>query len=233
MLAAHMVQDRSAVPLMFLARARLGRLVSRFEALVAAVRAGRVPTRPASRLQDAASLNLPWLERLPQPYRLPRKLGWLIPLVPGTAAYAGQVQHLLADPEMAALLAGSPQAGHILRPLCRMLGIQPEPGLLAERREPPRRGVRPRRGAPPRGVPRLACRWGRPRCGVNCAITHIGPHRAPRFRESPKTRILICPDAGRADREESMSATWPEIPYEPWRDTCSALHLYLQIAGKY
>ncbi|MBV8592334.1 MAG: hypothetical protein JO212_20135, partial [Acetobacteraceae bacterium] len=61
-LAAHMVKDRSAVPLMFLARARLGRLVSRFEALVAAVRAGRVPTRPASRLQDAASLNLPWLE---------------------------------------------------------------------------------------------------------------------------------------------------------------------------
>ncbi|MBV8592206.1 MAG: hypothetical protein JO212_19490 [Acetobacteraceae bacterium] len=30
-----------------------------------------------------------------------------------------------------------------------------------------------------------------------------------------------------------MSAAWPEIPYEPWRYTCSALHLYLQIAGKY
>jgi hypothetical protein len=26
---------------------------------------------------------------------------------------------------------------------------------------------------------------------------------------------------------------WPDIPYEPWRDTCSALHLYLQIVGKY
>ena len=26
---------------------------------------------------------------------------------------------------------------------------------------------------------------------------------------------------------------WPEIPYAPWRDTCSALHLYTQIVGKY
>lgn len=26
---------------------------------------------------------------------------------------------------------------------------------------------------------------------------------------------------------------WPEIPYEPWRETCQALHLYSQIVGKY
>jgi hypothetical protein len=26
---------------------------------------------------------------------------------------------------------------------------------------------------------------------------------------------------------------WPDIPYEPWRETCSALHLYAQIVGKY
>ena len=30
-----------------------------------------------------------------------------------------------------------------------------------------------------------------------------------------------------------MSAAWPNIPYEPWRETCSALHLYTQIVGKY
>ncbi|HXZ52083.1 MAG TPA: DUF5996 family protein [Burkholderiales bacterium] len=30
-----------------------------------------------------------------------------------------------------------------------------------------------------------------------------------------------------------MAAAWPEIPYAPWRDTCAALHLYAQIAGKY
>ncbi|MBV8520815.1 MAG: hypothetical protein JOY71_01565, partial [Acetobacteraceae bacterium] len=114
------------------------------------------------------------LESLPQPYRLPRKLGWLIPLVPGTAAYAGQVQHLLADPEMAALLAGSPQAGHILRPLCRMLGIQPEPGVLAQRREPPRRGVRPRRGASPRGVPASPADG----VGLGAETAHVRPVNA-------------------------------------------------------
>lgn len=30
-----------------------------------------------------------------------------------------------------------------------------------------------------------------------------------------------------------MSATWPEIPFKAWRETCSALHLYCQIVGKY
>ena len=26
---------------------------------------------------------------------------------------------------------------------------------------------------------------------------------------------------------------WPDIPYEPWRETCQALHLFSQIVGKY
>ncbi len=30
-----------------------------------------------------------------------------------------------------------------------------------------------------------------------------------------------------------MTFAWPKIPYAPWRDTCSALHLYTQILGKY
>ncbi len=30
-----------------------------------------------------------------------------------------------------------------------------------------------------------------------------------------------------------MSATWPDIPYGSWRETCAALHLYAQIVGKY
>jgi hypothetical protein len=32
---------------------------------------------------------------------------------------------------------------------------------------------------------------------------------------------------------ESLKQFWPNIPYDPWRDTCSALHLYTQIVGKY
>jgi len=30
-----------------------------------------------------------------------------------------------------------------------------------------------------------------------------------------------------------MTASWPELPYPPWRETCDALHLYAQIVGKY
>jgi Family of unknown function (DUF5996) len=30
-----------------------------------------------------------------------------------------------------------------------------------------------------------------------------------------------------------MSAAWPDIPYETWHETCSALHLYSQMVGKY
>ena len=30
-----------------------------------------------------------------------------------------------------------------------------------------------------------------------------------------------------------MSAIWPEIPFEAWRETCAALHLYTQVVGKY
>jgi hypothetical protein len=30
-----------------------------------------------------------------------------------------------------------------------------------------------------------------------------------------------------------VKVLWPDIPYTPWRETCSALHLYTQIVGKY
>ena len=30
-----------------------------------------------------------------------------------------------------------------------------------------------------------------------------------------------------------MSADWPEIPFEPWKDSCATLHLWTQIVGKY
>ncbi|PCD04304.1 N-acetyltransferase [Sphingomonas spermidinifaciens] len=30
-----------------------------------------------------------------------------------------------------------------------------------------------------------------------------------------------------------MTINWPQLDYLGWRDTCSALHLYLQVAGKY
>jgi hypothetical protein len=35
------------------------------------------------------------------------------------------------------------------------------------------------------------------------------------------------------DGGSGMSKKWPHLDYLGWRETCSALHLYLQIAGKY
>ena len=32
---------------------------------------------------------------------------------------------------------------------------------------------------------------------------------------------------------QAATAIWPDIPYGAWRETCSALHLYCQIIGKY
>src|SRR5690554_1529239 len=37
----------------------------------------------------------------------------------------------------------------------------------------------------------------------------------------------------RRHREEPTTASWPELDFPAWRDTCSALHLYLQVVGKY
>jgi hypothetical protein len=33
--------------------------------------------------------------------------------------------------------------------------------------------------------------------------------------------------------KSSLTSRWPDIPYAPWRETCTALHLYAQIVGKY
>ena len=136
-------QERSVPTLILVFRAwvRLRRLAVRFEALAAKVRAGRLPAAPVARLRAPPLPQQYRLPGRPQTYRLPRGFGWLLRLVPETVAYGGQVEHLLADPKMTALLAASPQAGRILRPLCHMLAIKPPPALAA----PPRA----KRPAPP------------------------------------------------------------------------------------
>ncbi len=147
-IAARAGRDRAAVPIVLLVWPYLHRLAARFEALARRVRAGggavATPrTRPA-RLAPPRS-----------PPRLPRGLAWLIRLAPDAAQLGGQVRHLLADPELACLLATAPQAGRILRPLCRMLGILPGPDLpaaLFRPRGPPRSPALP---LPPAASPVL------------------------------------------------------------------------------
>ncbi len=58
-------------------------------------------------------------------HRLPRQFGWLLVMMPYVAAgYGSQLRALLEEPDMAALLAESPQARRILGPLCRMVGVE-------------------------------------------------------------------------------------------------------------
>ena len=121
-IAAHAARDRAAVAVAWLVWPYLNRLAARFAALAARIQAGKVAVAPRATRPRAA----PEVAR-PRPPGLPRGFAWLIHFAPNTAALGGQVRHLLADPEMASLLATAPQAGRILRPLCRMLGIEAGP----------------------------------------------------------------------------------------------------------
>ncbi len=118
--------DPAVAPLIALLWNRLSRLTRRFDALVARLDAGQ-PAAPRRQRSTRPARAAPE----PGTLRLPRERFWLIRLLPHqAAAYGSQLQALLADPRTAALLAAAPEAGRILRPLCRLLAIHPE-GLLA------------------------------------------------------------------------------------------------------
>jgi hypothetical protein len=108
------------------------------------------------RLMARLAANRPPKPRQPGPRRprqatrpasvLPTAPGWLIRALPNeAAAYAGQLESLLAEPGTADLLAAFPAAGRILRPLGRMLGLR-APRTTPLHPEAPRR----RTAAPPR-----------------------------------------------------------------------------------
>jgi hypothetical protein len=92
---------------------------------------------------------------------LPRRFGWLVRAGGYRAAgFGSQLQALVQTPEMAELLAAAPQAGRLLRPLCRALAVElpgePEKTGRMEtapvRRRLPRAKPEPFRIPLPRGV---------------------------------------------------------------------------------
>ncbi len=126
---------------MLLLWSRLRRTAERFARLAAKVQAGTLPP-PRRRLRSPRPAR-------PQKLRLPRGVAWLLRRLPQAASAASQLQHLLADPAMADLLAAAPQAGRLLRPLCQMLGIRPPPARAAPVRRRSGRRPRPARPAVP------------------------------------------------------------------------------------
>ena len=129
--AARGGRQHSLSPLVIVVWSYFKRLSARFDRLVLRVRAGKA-ARPA-RTRPASNAAPPTASR-PEPkpkLRLPTSLFWLRYLAPQTAPLHGSLRLLLCDPEMVALLEREPQAGRLLRPLCRALGIVPGPDLPA------------------------------------------------------------------------------------------------------
>jgi hypothetical protein len=137
---------RLARPLMSLILHRLIALSHRFRRFAERIAAGRAFPRPRGTVRKPATPR----KRTPDP--LPRKHGWLGNFLPEMAAHRGNLSALLQTPEMAALIAAAPaQMGRALRPLCRMLGLQPPPSIAP----PPRR----RRAPKPRPAPEPMPSW--------------------------------------------------------------------------
>ena len=124
------------LPLLLIAQIvdRIRGIKQRFATLAARIAAGQYVPR-----QNAAPPQKRPGQAPPPKNPLPNTFGWLLKLVPEAVQYRGQLEILLQDPEMAALLAAAPGAmARPLRSLCRMLGLTP-PEILAP---PP--AVRPR-----------------------------------------------------------------------------------------
>ena len=109
-IAARAARDRSLTVLLVALWARIARMGTRLERLIALWRAGKLP-KPrgprASRTPDHAKKP-----RLKSPFPtapawLRRKLGYEV------AAYGGQLRQLLTEAECADFLAACPQAGRI------------------------------------------------------------------------------------------------------------------------
>ena len=136
-----------AGPLIHLIWTRVRRLGARFAALAARVRAGALRSLAPARRRAASRPASPAPASPPPPPRLPNGFAWLVRLVGREAAgCGGQLQLLLTDPEFATLIAATPQMGRVLRPLCRMLGVEP-PALPAR---PSRSAAGPRPARPQR-----------------------------------------------------------------------------------
>jgi hypothetical protein len=76
----------------------------------------------------SAPPNAPGLRRPRPPNKLPQEFGWLIKLVPEALGYRSQLEYLLRDEAMQALLAAAPPSiSRPLRSLCWMLRLDPPP----------------------------------------------------------------------------------------------------------
>ena len=124
-IAVRAARDRMLTVLLVAVWGRIARMGTRLERLIGLWRAGTLPQPAAPR---AARVYKPGsTPRL----QFPTGSGWLLrKLGHEVAAYGSQLQHLLTEAECVAFLAACPQAGRILRPLLRMLTVDPLPEVV-------------------------------------------------------------------------------------------------------
>ena len=125
---------------------RISGIFGRIERMLVRFRAGRLwRVTQKGAAQRRSALRTPAIA-------LPRRFGWLVQAGGHQAAGFGlQLQTVLNTPEMVELLAASPQAGRILRPLCRALAME-VPGVSEAPRQRANAG-RPKRPRKPRPKP--------------------------------------------------------------------------------
>ena len=172
---AQAVVTRSAFglsqPLINLIITRIRDAKQAFARLAARIDAGTyAPRRRASTPPRPPAVQKP----RPPPNPLARKFGWLLPLVPGAVVFGGQLDSLLRDPEMAALLAAAPVSlRRPIRSLCWMLRVEP-PDILPRppaKPRPPREKLPPPYPPTPPEAPAWMQNW--PRSGTRWTPTRI------------------------------------------------------------
>ena len=101
-------------------------------------------------------------DRPPKPPKPPdaieKKFGWMVPLAPQVPFFRGNIEALLKEPDMVALLATAPTTlGRPIRSLCWSLRLKPPPILARPRR--------PRPPKPPSAAAPAAERPAAPKAG--------------------------------------------------------------------
>jgi hypothetical protein len=123
-IAVRAARDAARRALLVLLWQRLRRLAGRLERAAARAAAGtlRAP-RPSTR--PTPHQAAPRAPRPPEP--LPSSLPALARLAPEVVGFRSQLRALLSQPAVADLLAATPRMARHVRPLCRMLGVDPPP----------------------------------------------------------------------------------------------------------
>jgi hypothetical protein len=140
--AAEVVWDWTPILLIKLLWRRFRHLKARFASIMARYHAGMLPAPGSARRSPARPRSA---SPSPPPV-LPTHAGWVLEKINGTMIPGYELEKMVADPELEALVAEVPQLGRVLRPLCRMLAVKPPAWLRLPRR--PRRRIEKNPPAP-------------------------------------------------------------------------------------